>query len=107
MILKLADFGCAREIYSLGKPLTDYVSTRWYRAPEILLGSKKYSASVDIFALGCVMAELILGRPLAQGNSQADQVSKLVTVLGSPNDWPEAYDLAEKADIQISKNQGA
>jgi len=56
----------------IGTPLTDYVSTRWYRAPELLLGWKKYSASVDVFALGCVMAELVLGRPLAHGNSQAD-----------------------------------
>ncbi len=57
--LKIADFGLAREIRS-SPPYTDYVSTRWYRSPEILLKSHNYNSPVDIFALGCIMAELYL-----------------------------------------------
>lgn len=56
-IVKLIDFGLAREIRSR-PPYTDYVSTRWYRAPELLLRSTTYNSPIDIFALGCIMAEL-------------------------------------------------
>ena len=52
--------------------MTDYVSTRWYRAPELVLRSRNYNQSVDVFALGCIMAELYLGRPLFPGNSELD-----------------------------------
>jgi serine/threonine protein kinase len=69
--VKLADFGLAREIRSR-PPYTDYVSTRWYRAPELLLRSTSYNSPIDIFALGCIMAELYLLRPLFPGNSEVD-----------------------------------
>jgi serine/threonine protein kinase len=69
--VKLADFGLAREIRSR-PPYTDYVSTRWYRAPELLLRSTNYNSPIDIFALGCIMAELYLLRPLFPGNSEVD-----------------------------------
>ena len=58
-VIKIADFGLAREIRSM-PPFTDYVSTRWYRAPEIILKSSSYNSPVDIFALGCIMAELYM-----------------------------------------------
>ena len=58
-IVRICDFGLAREIRSR-PPFTDYVSTRWYRAPEILLKSTNYNSPVDIFALGCIIAELYL-----------------------------------------------
>jgi MAK-like kinase len=61
--VKIADFGLAREIRSK-PPYTDYVSTRWYRAPELLLRSTNYNSPVDIFAAACIMAELLCGRPL-------------------------------------------
>lgn len=64
--LKIADFGLSRDIQSK-PPYTDYVSTRWYRAPEILLRSTSYSAPIDIFALGAIMAELYMLRPLFPG----------------------------------------
>ena len=67
--LKLADFGLAKEI-KYSQNMTDYVSTRWYRAPELILRSKNYNQSVDIFALGCIMAELYLGRPIFPGTSE-------------------------------------
>ena len=81
--VKVADFGLAREIRSR-PPFTDYVSTRWYRAPEILLRSTNYNSPVDIFALGAIMAELYLMRPLFPGNNETDQIYKTCAVLGSP-----------------------
>jgi serine/threonine protein kinase len=82
-IVKIADFGLAREIRSR-PPFTDYVSTRWYRAPEILLRSTNYNSPVDIFACGAIMAELFLLRPLFPGNNETDQIYKTCAVLGSP-----------------------
>ena len=73
MQLKLADFGLAKDLSESGQGgHTDYVSTRWYRAPELLLRSSNYTQAVDIFALGCIMAELYLGRPIFPGNSESD-----------------------------------
>ena len=69
--IKIADFGLAREIRSR-PPFTDYVSTRWYRAPEIILRSTIYNSPVDIFALGCIMAELYLLNPIFPGNNELD-----------------------------------
>ena len=66
----------AREIDS-DPPFTDYVSTRWYRAPEILLRSTKYDEGIDIFAMGAIMAELYMLRPLYPGKSEIDQIYKL------------------------------
>jgi serine/threonine protein kinase len=70
--VKLADFGLAREIRSR-PPFTDYVSTRWYRAPEILLRAAAYNSPIDLFACGCIMAELYTLRPLFPGTSEPDQ----------------------------------
>lgn len=86
-VVKLADFGLAREIRSM-PPFTEYVSTRWYRAPELLLCSPNYNSPIDIFAMGLILAEMYLLRPLAPGNSEADQLMKLCLVLGTPpTDW--------------------
>lgn len=82
--LKIGDFGLAREIRSM-PPYTDYVSTRWYRAPELLLRSTNYSAPVDMFAAGVVLAELYNMRPLFPGNSEIDQMYKICSVMGSPS----------------------
>jgi serine/threonine protein kinase len=81
--VKIADFGLAREIRSK-PPFTDYVSTRWYRAPEILLRSTNYNSPVDIFACGAMMAEYYMLRPLFPGNNETDQIYKTCAVLGSP-----------------------
>lgn len=96
-VLKIADFGLAREIRS-APPFTDYVSTRWYRAPEILLRSTSYNSPVDIFAVGVIMAELYSMRPLFPGENEHDQIIKLCRVLGKPDPqvWPEGYRLASK-----------
>ncbi|EUD66448.1 CMGC/MAPK/ERK7 protein kinase [Plasmodium inui San Antonio 1] len=87
--IKVGDFGLARSIsteLSENKipVLTDYVATRWYRAPEILLGSTNYTEGVDMWSLGCIMAELLLGRPLFRGNSTMNQLEKIIQVIGKP-----------------------
>ncbi|NXG42567.1 ICK kinase, partial [Psilopogon haemacephalus] len=94
-LVKIADFGLAREIRSR-PPYTDYVSTRWYRAPEVLLRSTSYSSPIDIWAVGCIMAEVYTLRPLFPGASEIDTIYKICQVLGTPkkNDWPEGYQLS-------------
>ncbi|XP_072416870.1 serine/threonine-protein kinase MAK [Chiloscyllium punctatum] len=94
-LVKIGDFGLAREIRSR-PPYTDYVSTRWYRAPEVLLRSSGYSSPIDIWAVGCIMAELYTLRPLFPGTSEVDEIFKICQVLGTPkkNDWPEGYRLS-------------
>lgn len=91
-VLKLADFGLARSVTDR-TPLTEYVSTRWYRAPELVIRSKFYNLQVDVFALGCIMAELYLGRPLFPGRTEAEQLREIISVLGTPTkqEWPEGY----------------
>lgn len=83
-LVKIADFGLAREIRSR-PPYTDYVSTRWYRAPEVLLRSTKYSSPVDVWAVGCIMAELYTLQPLFPGRSEVDQIFRICTILGTPD----------------------
>jgi len=71
--LKLCDFGFARQLQTTRPSmLTDYVATRWYRAPELLLSSTQYDKSVDIWGIGCIMGELIDGQPLFPGESDID-----------------------------------
>ena len=73
MSIKLADFGLCKDFRrNRGGNHTEYVATRWYRAPELVLRSNHYDQSVDIFALGCIMAELFLGRPIFPGTSETD-----------------------------------
>ncbi|KAG9028665.1 hypothetical protein FRB95_006257 [Tulasnella sp. JGI-2019a] len=83
VIIKLADFGLAREIKS-SPPYTEYVSTRWYRAPEVLLRSRDYSVPVDMWALGTIMAELANLKPIFPGQNEVDQVARITEVLGDP-----------------------
>jgi cyclin-dependent kinase-like len=80
--LKLCDFGFARTITHPGQQLTDYVATRWYRAPELLLGSTNYDKTVDMWAVGCIMGELIDGQPMFPGESEIDQLYIIQKVLG-------------------------
>ncbi|XP_058870732.1 serine/threonine-protein kinase MAK-like isoform X8 [Acipenser ruthenus] len=101
-LIKIGDFGLAREIRSR-PPYTDYVSTRWYRAPEVLLRSSVYSSPVDMWAVGCIMAELYTLRPLFPGNSEVDEIFKICQVLGTvkKNDWPEGYQLAGSMNFRF------
>jgi len=105
--VKLADFGLAKEIKS-EPPFTDYVATRWYRAPEVILNSKTYSSPIDIFALGAIIAELYLNEPLFPGKAANLQMNKICEILGTPNqnDWPEGYALAKEIDYKFPQFRG-
>ncbi len=83
-LLKLCDFGFSRMLPVSGRPaeLTDYVATRWYRSPELLLGLTHYGYEVDIWAIGCIMGELLDGVALFPGESDVDQLYVIQTVLG-------------------------
>merc|ERR1712100_725448 len=75
-VIKIADFGLAREIRSK-PPYTDYVSTRWYRAPEVLRRSLRYNSPVDLWAIGAMMSEMYTLRPLFPGASEPDMLFKV------------------------------
>jgi protein kinase len=100
--LKICDFGLAREIRSR-PPYTEYVSTRWYRAPEIVLRHEFYNSPVDIWAAGCIMAELFTLKPLFQGTSETDQLFKICSILGTPGplNWPEGVKLATRLGVRL------
>ncbi|VDB83090.1 unnamed protein product [Peniophora sp. CBMAI 1063] len=89
--LKIADFGLAR---AFGIPMRTYtheVVTLWYRAPEVLLGSRHYSTAIDMWSVGCIFAEMVMrGNPLFPGDSEIDQIFKIFRVLGTPDEstWP-------------------
>lgn len=85
-IVKLADFGLARETHSK-LPYTTYVSTRWYRAPEVLLRAGEYSAPVDIWAVGAMAVEIATLKPLFPGGNEVDQVWRVCEIMGSPGNW--------------------
>jgi mitogen-activated protein kinase 15 len=86
--IKVCDFGLARCLTSSsGKDvvMTDYVATRWYRAPEILLGSTKYGTRADMWSVGCIFGELLGGKPMFPGTSTLSQINKVLEVTGKPN----------------------
>ncbi|OKL61265.1 hypothetical protein UA08_03195 [Talaromyces atroroseus] len=84
--VKIADFGLARETHSKS-PYTTYVSTRWYRAPEVLLRAGEYSAPVDIWAVGAMAVEIATLKPLFPGVNEVDQVWRICEIMGSPGNW--------------------
>lgn len=83
-VLKLADFGSCRSIYSR-PPHTEYISTRWYRAPECLLTDGHYSEKMDMWSAGCVFFEILSSSPLFPGHNELDQLNKIHNVLGTPD----------------------
>ncbi|KAK9073244.1 hypothetical protein SSX86_007568 [Deinandra increscens subsp. villosa] len=88
-VMKIGDFGLANFCNPLGEkkqPLTSRVVTLWYRPPELLLGSTDYEASVDLWSIGCVFAELLLGSPILQGRTEVEQLHKIFKLCGSPSE---------------------
>uniref|UniRef100_A0A4W5LLR6 Mitogen-activated protein kinase 15 n=1 Tax=Hucho hucho TaxID=62062 RepID=A0A4W5LLR6_9TELE len=88
--VKLCDFGLARSLYQIqedaGNPaLTEYVATRWYRPPEILLGSSRYTKGVDMWSIGCILGEMLLGKPLFPGTSTINQIEKIMSAIPHPS----------------------
>ena len=91
-LMKVADFGLARSLLEErteekegSLPLTDYVATRWYRSPEILLGSGTYGFPVDMWATGCILGEMFSGKPMFPGTSTMNQLEKIIKVVGRPS----------------------
>ncbi|NXW47338.1 MK15 kinase, partial [Nyctiprogne leucopyga] len=102
--VKLCDFGLARSLCQMnedqGTPaLTEYVATRWYRAPEILLSSRSYTKGVDMWSIGCILGELLLGKPLFPGTSTMNQIEQILRVIPAPS--PEDI-LAMQSDYRAS-----
>ncbi|ODO09419.1 cyclin-dependent kinase 1 [Cryptococcus amylolentus CBS 6273] len=95
--LKIADFGLAR---AFGIPLRTYtheVVTLWYRAPEVLLGSRHYSTAIDMWSVGCIVAEMATRQPLFPGDSEIDEIFRIFRVLGTPDEdvWPGVRSLPD------------
>lgn len=87
--LKICDFGLARVAldWNVRMPeMTDYVATRWYRAPEVLLAYKKYSGAMDIWSVGTILAELLLRKPLLPGCDPKNQIELIYNLIGTPSD---------------------
>jgi len=101
-LVKVADFGLARSCLQkyeseTAPVMTDYVATRWYRAPEILLGSHEYTKGVDLWSVGCILGELLSGKPLFPGTSTVIQLERIIEVTDKPT----------KSDIEDVKSQFA
>merc|ERR1719215_1755589 len=82
--VKICDFGTAKRL-SLGELRAVYTCSRYFRAPEVIFGSQSYDCSVDLWAAGCIMGEMILGQPLFTGKSGIDQACEIIKVLGTPS----------------------
>ncbi|NXR46822.1 CDKL2 protein, partial [Hippolais icterina] len=82
-VVKLCDFGFARPLAASGEAYTDYVATRWYRAPELLVGDSKYGRPVDVWAIGSLITEMLTGEALFPGDSEIDQLFQITKCLGN------------------------
>lgn len=94
--LKILDFGLARQADS---EMTGYVVTRWYRAPEVILSWMRYTQTVDMWSVGCIMAEMLLGKPLFKGTDHLDQLTEIMKVTGTPS-----QEFISKLDSEDAKN---
>jgi len=101
--LKIGDFGLAKFYGSPSRIYTHQVVTRWYRAPELLFGSRNYGTGVDMWAVGCILAELLLRVPLLAGDSDLDQLSKIFQAFGTPtlDSWPGVEKLADYVQFKM------
>ncbi|XP_037068133.1 LOW QUALITY PROTEIN: cyclin-dependent kinase-like 2, partial [Pollicipes pollicipes] len=96
-VVKLCDFGFARPLAGPGENCTDYVATRWYRAPELLVGDTRYGREVDVWAAGCLFAEMLTGDPLFPGDSDIDQLYLIIQTTGP----------LSKAHVELMSNNPA
>ena len=99
--VKLGDFGLARTLeHKMGSIVTEYVATRWYRAPEMILSGQKYGKPIDMWSVGCILYELIVGTPLLPGKSTKDMIRMMFSVTGFP-DRKEYNEVKNECKIQI------
>ncbi|CAL8071958.1 unnamed protein product [Calicophoron daubneyi] len=104
-LLKIADFGLARVFRNNSERLYSHqVATRWYRAPELLYGARKYTNSVDLWAVGCIFGEMLNSSPLFPGENDIEQLWFVIRVLGTPKEdnWPELKDLPDYNKITFN-----
>eukprot|EP01017_Pseudomicrothorax_dubius_P021801 TRINITY_DN2344_c0_g1_i1.p1 TRINITY_DN2344_c0_g1~~TRINITY_DN2344_c0_g1_i1.p1 ORF type:complete len:251 (-),score=40.03 TRINITY_DN2344_c0_g1_i1:84-836(-) len=83
--LKICDLGLARGFEQENEFKTEYVVTRWYRAPEVILNASEYTKAIDVWSIGCIFAELLGRTPLFPGDDYLDQIQRIIAVLGTPN----------------------
>jgi len=84
--LKLCDFGLAKEESEDGEDMTDYVTMRWYRAPELVMEHKAYSTQIDVWGIGLILGELLGSKPICQGKDRVNQLDKIIDVTGTPSE---------------------
>lgn len=88
--LKICDFGLARAdipyFQTQSAVMTDYIATRWYRAPEVILSWKRYSTAIDVWSVGCILAELMTRKPLLPANSEEEQIQMITDLIGNPQE---------------------
>lgn len=109
-VLKIADFGMARLVplnqnnYTRSTPLTTPVVTLWYRAPELLLGATEYTNAIDLWSVGCVLAEFWTRKPLLPAQTEQSQIMNILKLCGSItlDDWPEANNLSIYRNMKLS-----
>jgi len=96
-ILKIADFGLSRSFAINTKNYINEVVTLYYRSPDVLLGNRNYLTSIDIWSIGCIFAEMAIGKPLFYANQEIDQLKRIFRILGTPSEsnWPEAFKLQD------------
>ncbi|KAG2197419.1 hypothetical protein INT47_005672 [Mucor saturninus] len=103
--LKICDFGLARGYSSSPEGnvgfMTEYVATRWYRAPEIMLSFQKYTKAIDMWSVGCIFAEMLGGRPLFKGRDYVDQLNQILGILGTPDEETLCRVGSERAQVYI------
>uniref|UniRef100_A0AAV1T9W4 Cyclin-dependent kinase 2 homolog n=1 Tax=Peronospora matthiolae TaxID=2874970 RepID=A0AAV1T9W4_9STRA len=105
-LLKVADFGLARSLRG-DQLFTNKVVTLWYRPPELLLGATSYDASIDMWSVGCVFAELYIGHPIFQGKTELEQITKIFDVCGTPTteSWPDYKFLTHSSTFVPDKSK--
>ncbi|KAJ3135224.1 Mitogen-activated protein kinase [Physocladia obscura] len=101
--LKICDFGLARGLAPADDAgfMTEYVATRWYRAPEIMLSFRSYTKAIDMWSIGCIFAELLGGKPLFKGRDYVDQLNQILNILGTPDDATLRRIGSERAQLYI------
>ncbi|RKP06496.1 kinase-like domain-containing protein [Thamnocephalis sphaerospora] len=103
--LKICDFGLARGYDDSPEEnagfMTEYVATRWYRAPEIMLSFRSYTKAIDIWSVGCIFAEMLGGKPLFKGRDYIDQLNQILAVLGTPDEQTLQRIGSERAQVYI------
>ena len=104
----LADFGVS-VTGGDGRAMTPSMGTRWYMSPEILFGSTSYGTSTDIWSAGCILVELLVGKPLFPGDSDLDQICRIVETLGTPSEetWPSLVELPDWGKLSFGPQEAA